>query len=241
MPRIACGPDTTVFTQTALCTNTFDPGVPVLLEGGLPITWEWELTGATVNPGSSNIDAVPTPIGDITFELGVTTITWIASNASDADTCWHTVEVVDTVAPVILLLDPLEECVEPITSAVYFAPTVDIQPDRPDFYHFRAGDNLLDIDLPDYTDNCDLTVCTPEVRWRIDFSDGTMLPAGPLGYITGQPSAYGSDILFPGDELHMSGLVHTITYWIVDCNGNVSAPYTRFFTVMPRPNIIKMN
>ena len=63
------------------------------------------------------------------------------------------------------------------------------------------------------------------------------VPAGING--TGQPSAYGTDIQFPGKV--DGDKVHTITYWITDCNGNDSLPETVNITVKPRPNVIKQN
>jgi hypothetical protein len=68
-----------------------------------------------------------------------------------------------------------------------------------------------------------------------------MLPLGPLGYLTGQPSAYGANILIPGDGINFNDVVHTVTYWVVDCHGNVSEPQTRIVIIKPRPNIIKQN
>ena len=92
-----------------------------------------------------------------------------------------------------------------------------------------------------YTDNCDLS-CGIEIRWRIDLEGGTAIPSTtPSTYNTGQPSTYGSDIQFLGDGVTFNNVVHTITYWIVDCNGNVSDPQTTTITVTPRPEVIKLN
>ena len=64
------------------------------------------------------------------------------------------------------------------------------------------------------------------VRWRIDFEGGGALPsADPADYYEGQPSTIDftdDQILFPGDGVTFQNRVHTITYWIVDCAGNVS-------------------
>ena len=176
------------------------------------------------------------------FQLGTTTIVWTATNAAGSDQCIQTIEVVDKTRPVIFELDPLEECVLPIIEAVYDEPTMDIMPERPDYFRFEEGWDMLDIDIPDFSDNCDLTFCAPfKLRWRIDFADGTGLPStNPVDYHEGQPSEFdfpNDEILFPGDGVTFQPVVHTITYWIVDCNNNVSTERTRTFTIFPRPDI----
>ena len=72
-------------------------------------------------------------------------------------------------------------------------------------------------------------------------NDGTQIPALPATYQTGQPSTFGTDIHFPGDGVTFTNLVHTITYRIVDCSGNVSDPQNQTITIKPRPNIVKVN
>jgi len=70
---------------------------------------------------------------------------------------------------------------------------------------------------------------------------GARIPALPTAYQTGQPSTFGSDILFSGDGINFTNFIHTITYWIVDCAGNVSDPRTQTITIKPRPNITLIN
>jgi hypothetical protein len=113
---------------------------------------------------------------------------------------------------------------------------MDITPDRPEYYIFKAGNTDLDLNPATFADNCPLT-CGAEIRWRISFFDGTFLPALPSLYNTGQLSTYPGDIHFPGSVT--GNVVHTITYQIVDCHGNVSLPATITITIQPRPNIIK--
>ena len=256
-PDIECPPSRIVSTEELDCDSTFNPGEAYLISGGQPITWTWTMyypdMSTVVGTGSSvttNLDPAPLPIvtdapHEYDFQLGTTTIVWHAQNAAGYDECTQTITVVDETPPVILDLDPLEECVEPIQSATFNTATEDITPERPDYVIFEEGSTLLDIDVPDFSDNCDLTFCPPfKVRWRIDFADGSSLPpAGdPLGYYEGQPSEQdfpSDEILFPGDENHLQDLTHVITYWIVDCNGNVSASETRNFVVKPRPNLEK--
>ena len=118
-PVIECPPDTTVYVGTGGCTNTFDPGIPDLLQGAAPIDWTWEMTGATTGSGSTP-GATPLPdfIGDTPFNLGTTTITWTAANISGADTCFHIVTVLDTIPPTFTTA-PYENCVDPLHWATY--------------------------------------------------------------------------------------------------------------------------
>jgi len=93
-----------------------------------------------------------------------------------------------------------------------------------------AGDVALDLDVAKFTDNCSLTCTLPanvEIRWKIVMNDGTQIPALPAAYQTGQPSTYGTNISFLGDGVTFLNVTHTITYWIVDCAGNVSAPQSQ--------------
>ena len=92
--------------------------------------------------GSSTTSANPIPDPVVTdaphlynFQLGVTTIVWtVEDQFGKTATCSHTIEVVDVTPPVILELDPLEECVERIAEATYDEATMDITPARPEYY-----------------------------------------------------------------------------------------------------------
>lgn len=250
-PEITCADDITRTTDADVCSATFDPGIPTLNTGTPPISWTWTITNpdGTTQTGSSTgnaPDPSPTPIGNYEFQLGITTITWRAQNVSGFDECTQTITITDGQEPVITSLNPIEECVEALSEAIYYPPTIDINPTRPDYFLFEAGSTSLDLDLTTVTDNC-APDCDYSVRWQIDFSP-TPDPIPPHNMITqpsltgtGQLSTYTSDIKFPGDGVNFTNIVHTITYWVEDCNGNESAPKQTTITITPRPNIIKMN
>ncbi|WP_172594388.1 HYR domain-containing protein [Mariniphaga sediminis] len=252
-PVIECPPDTTVYVGTGGCTHTFDPGIPDLLQGAAPIDWTWEMTGATTGSGSTP-GATPLPdfIGDTPFNLGTTTITWTATNVSGADTCFHIVTVLDTIPPTFTPA-PYENCVDPLHWATYnpanpnpvvnhVDPNLDKYP--VDLRTLPAGDTSLD--LLSLEDNCCDSV-DMIINWRIDFSNtpdpqnaGVEISHGSISG-TGQPSAYGSDIQLWGDGVLFSDITHTITFWVEDCNGNVSQEQTESIVITPRPQIIKQN
>ena len=173
-----------------------------------------------------------------TYPVGTTTITWTAANITGTDICMQTIVINDNQLPTFTQPDAISECVERLNSAIYNAPTTDINPDRPDYYTFQKGNASLDLDPLKFIDNCPLT-CAVEIRWKIDMNNGTRIPALPTAFLTGQPSAYSSDIQFLGDGASFTNVNHTITYWIVDCSGNVSLPKTQTITIKPRPQIIK--
>jgi hypothetical protein len=251
-PEIDCAPDIVQVADADECHASLDPGQPTLLEGAVPITWIWTIrdedglvldTGSEVRNDTQAPAITPNPYD---FPVGVTTIKWKAENFSGADSCVQTITITDEQAPVITDLNALTECVESLFEAIYYAPTTDIEPTRPEYYIFEAGSTDLDIDLTTVTDNCDPD-CTYSVRWQIDFAP-TPNPAPPHTIETeptltgtGQLSDYGSAILFPGDGVNFTNVVHTITYWVTDCYGNESAQEQTTVTVTPRPNIIKMN
>ena len=156
--------------------------------------------------------------------------------------CYPLISIPDNTIPTFVPPGDITECVENIFTAVYNSATIDINPDRPDYYTFSHGDIRLNLDPASFIDNPDVPGCTFEIRWKIDMNDGTQIPALPSSYNIGQPSAYG-DIKFLGDGIgdgtNFSDVTHTITYWIVDCAGNVSLPQTRTITIKPRPYIQK--
>lgn len=238
-PVITCPADISVGTDPGLCTATIDPGSPTLVSGSEPITWTWAMTGATVDNGAGII-ILPNPF---TFNAGTTLITWVATNVAGADTCYQTIVVVDDEPPALDPPVPFILCVEDIYQADYYDPTMDIQPDRPEYYLFNAGETTFDLDESTFTDNC----CDPSVstnfivHWRIDFEDGSSIPLAPGAFITGQPSLYGTDIEIPGDGTNFLDAHHEITYVLEDCNNNTANPIAIDITVKPRPNVIKMD
>ena len=256
-PEIECPPIDTLYAN-ANCIYPVDPGIPTLLEGVPPIYWTWTITepDGTVTTGNSTgnaPDLSPAPIGVYDFPLGTTTIEWIAENISGADTCSHTITVIDTIPPTFVSA-PIENCVDLLYFALYNTsnpnPNVGVDPNlaknpSPDYYTFKNGDTSLDI--TDLQDNC----CNQEdmtINWQIDFADtpDPLNPTGPaLSHAsisgTGQPSDYGSDMLFPGDGVYFNTVTHTITFWVEDCNGNISNTQVQNIVITPRPQITKMN
>ena len=104
-----------------------------------------------------------------------------------------------------------------------------------------AGSTDLDLNpIISFSDNC-----TPKnilvLNWRIDYA--ATVPAAPVPFITGtgQPSTYGSTIIFLGDPINFKDVVHTITYWITDQCGNESLHKVANLVIKPRPDIIKQN
>ena len=255
-PEITCPNDIEQSNDTGLCSAELDPGIPSLDAGATPITWTWEMTGATPDPGSSstgdNASPLATPIGQYVFKVGVTTIRWTATNTSGSDWCEQTITITDDELPTLIPPpEPFEECVENLFTAEYNFSTdpnndIDYDPNYPanqDYYIFRSGSELLDLNMDDYHDNCCSNTDSYDIEWRIDF-DGIESSESISG--TGQPSEYidqntglPSDILLWGDGITYANRSHKITYWIVDCNDNKSDPIERIITIKPRPQIIK--
>jgi hypothetical protein len=238
-PVITCPPDIIRNTDAGICTATLDPGFPTLVSGTLPVVFTWVMTGATTGSGTGPI--TPNPY---TFNAGITTITWRATNSEGFDECSQTITVVDNQPPAFIPPPPPSLCVEIIHLADYWDPTVDITPVRPEYYTFVSGTPFLDIS--GMTDNC----CLPQnmvIHWQINFTP-TPDPVPPHNLVntppingTGQPSLYGADFQLPGDGVNFTDVVHTITFTLTDCNGNSSLPVTVNITVKPRPDVIKQN
>ncbi len=223
---------TTTITGSLPQCKQSDGIVTVTVTGGVPpYTYSWKDSYGNVIATSSSATGLP---------AGTYSITVTDYYGCERTTNNITIPSVnDATPPVFSEPAPMDECVEPIHTAIYYAPTMGISGGYPDYYTFVAGDTRLDIDPTTMSDNC----CAPdelEIRWRIDFADGTGIPSSsPTSYITGQPSTFGSNIVFPGDVASSAGKEHTITYWVVDCNYNVSTPQTTKIEINPRPTITK--
>ena len=260
-PEITCVPLYETTADPGLCTATLNSshfGLPTLDEGVQPITWTWTVTapnGTTVLASGSftgsSSDPGPPPVPNVAFPVGTSTITWRAQNISGFDECTQQVIVTDEEAPTFTP-QIYTACVDMLNSATYvtsdpnpFVNHIDpnlVKNPSPDYHTFTSG--MEDLDIQNINDNC----CDEEdmtIHWRIDFTatpdplNPGMLPAAAS--ITGseQPSTYGN-ILFPGDGVTFTEVIHTITFWVVDCNGNRSLDQVQPITITPRPQIIKV-
>ncbi len=230
-PVITPPGDISVPADDGLCSANLDPGSPTLNAGTLPVSYTWAMTGVTTGSGSGDV------IGSYTFNVGVTTITWTATNAGGSYSAPQTITVTDDQIPAFTPPSAQTFCVENISTAIFYEPTTDITPERPEYFLFTTGDTRINLDPSTFLDNCPL-LCGAQVRWRITFSGGTtFFPPLPALYNVGQPSAYPGSFQLPGSPF--GDVVHTISYWIVDCHGNVSLPQTIIITIKPRPDIIK--
>ena len=208
-------------------------------------TYHWSISGNGSITSGTTSQTVTVLAGNTcnTYNL---TLSMNKSGASSS--CSQTIAVSDIVRPTFSAPVAFADCVETLNTAIYFGATMDINPDRPEYYTFSAGDTRLDLTTLNFADNCDLSACLPlQIRWQIDFSP-TPEPTPPHNLVTkspvtgvGQPSAIVGTVQFPGDGVNFTSVTHTITYWIKDCAGNESLPQTQTITIKPRPNIIKLN
>jgi len=259
-PDITCLPPDTTCADPDFCYKHIEsgdidnPGVPYDTTGAV-LDWTWTVynpDGDSIASGTST-GISPTPVGPVDFPIGTSTIYWYAENPSGHDDCEQTFTVEDCEPPTFVSA-PITNCVDMLYSATYTTgtPNPNIYTDdnlilnpSPDVYTFEVGDTTLNITNLD--DNCcDLDSLT--IHWRIDFTD----TYDPMNFIssptlvhrdsivgTGQPSEYGVDILFPGDGVEFKSVTHFISYWVEDCNGNVSPEQTEEIIVTPRPELIK--
>ncbi|MFV0377800.1 MAG: PKD-like domain-containing protein [Mangrovibacterium sp.] len=223
IPVISCADPITVNADAGLCSASLAIDLPQV-DKGTGISWSWKMSGATIGSGS---DAILSPY---TFNKGTTIITWTATNAAGTATCSQTVTITDTEAPRFINPFDVEVCVERIKEF-----TIDDNT-RPDYYIFETGNVILDLATDNFSDNCGLN-CDVTIEWRIVFANSDNLPTS--GYISGQPSAYPTDILFPGDGVDFQPVVHKVYYRITDCSGNQSEEQVTTVTVSPRPQIVK--
>ena len=194
-------------------------------------TYSWSIIGNGSFTSGVNSQTVIVLAGNNcnTYAL---TVTIAKSGASS--TCTQTIVVSDNQPPTFTPPAAISECVEGLYSAIYNSATMDINPGRPDYFTLGTGNTMLD--LTGLSDNC-CSTGSLLISWRIDFYGG--VTASITG--TGQPSAYGSPIQFPGDGTTFLNVTHSITYWVTDCNGNISLPQTTTITIKPRPNVITQN
>ncbi|MBD3636564.1 MAG: HYR domain-containing protein [Crocinitomicaceae bacterium] len=94
-----------------LCTATLDPADPVYADNCGVTTLTWTMAGATV--GSSPLVGINT-IGNTTFNEGVTTITYTATDAaSNSNTCVFSVTITDNINPTITCPAGFSQNVDP--------------------------------------------------------------------------------------------------------------------------------
>ena len=228
-PVITCPSNLMVNTDSGICSASIDPGFPVKLSGTDPIIYTWVMTGATTGSGTG-------PIGVYLFNLGVTTITWTATNIAGSVTCTQTITVMDSEKPRFLVLPVSVRyfCVIAIFQANFYPDTVDITPIRPDYYILTPTDKSnLDLNPATFLDNC-----TPAanliLHWRIDFNGGVPSPIAG----TGQISNYMGELRFPGAP--KIDITHTISYWLEDDFNNLSDEVVVNIIIKPRPDVVKL-
>lgn len=197
-----------------------------------------------------------------TYTWKIDGVTQVGSNTNEIDLSWNTpgkfilsvqeltgtgclgpVQTGEVYVYQFTLPDQLIECVENLHTATYDVVKKELITDQPDYFTFKPGDKRLDLSPPNFTVIFPSS-CPVEIHWRIDFSPAPD-PAPPHNMVTkpfvtgtGQPSEITGNILFPGDGVNFSNVVHTITYWIVDCHGNTSYTTSQTITIRPRPKIL---
>jgi hypothetical protein len=150
--------------------------------------------------------------------------------AGNKSSCTQIINISDSALPTLTAPADFNFCVDDLYSASIVSSLLQINP-APDHFLFKKGNGALDINPTSFADNC-TSVNQLVLHWKIDFS-----PSIPTPSITGtgQPSAHTGDILFPGDGNTFLDVIHTITYWLTDQNGNESVHQAVAITIHPRP------
>ena len=194
-------------------------------------TYTWKIDGDVQSATTNEIDITWNTAGK-----------YILSVQEHSAACDGPIQTGEVYVYQFTLPDPIVECVENIRNAYYNTITNEIVIEHPDYYTFKPGDTRLNLTPSNFEDIFPLS-CPVEIHWQIDFSPTpapiTQNPVTkPSVSGIGQPSTYGSEILFPGDGVDFNNVVHTITYQIVDCNGHSSYTNTQTITIKPRPKIL---
>jgi hypothetical protein len=247
-----CPPDIGTVTVTVnplpACSITGTNG-PVCPGTGMTFTapagmssYAWSVSGNATITGATNQQTVTVTAGTGCNADLVLSLT-LVNTYGCTSTCTKTVTVQDLTAPVLANPPSASFCVENIHQASFYAPTIDITPDRPDYYTLQPGD--LDL-LPAtyFSDNC-TAAGSLVLHWSITNSLNQPVNdanGNPLTNQTGQVSTHIASVapivLLGAPSVNV---IYTITYWLTDLCGNPSAIRTATITVTPRPDIIKMN
>lgn len=215
-----------------------DGRIDLTVTGGTaPYTYLWTTTNGVIPAGQENQEDL-TGLTSGTYHVVV-----IDANNCVVEDEW-TVVSEDTEPPTFTVPEPPSFCVVNIFSALYNGlpePGADIIPEavylsqfptgwtRPDWYILNG---TTELDITGISDNC----CTTNtISWIIDFAGND--PAQPSISGTGQPSLYGPIKLWGRPDYQE--IIHTITYTVTDCNGNISVPQMITITIRPRPNVVK--
>ena len=221
------------------CPGKTDGNISITVTGGAsPYSFTWNGPGAFTS-NSKDISSLAPGVYDLTV--------------IDNNGCSKNISVTMTTNPDITSptfsapAGPFAFCVNNLISATYLAGNIKINPE-PDYYLFKAGNTALDLDpvLLNFNDNCTARNQLI-INWRIDFAQ-TPNPTPPPIWLThasisgtGQPSASLTDMVFPGDGINFTTIAHTITYWLIDTNGNKSIDQTVSIFIKPRPKLVKNN
>jgi hypothetical protein len=216
------GPVTVCPNDTGLIYTI--PKVPYATSYTWTIPDAWSITANA----DTTITVTVGPVGS----SGIITV--LASNNCGPGIADTLVVAVVPSIPTFTVPDPISFCVRDIETASFYPDTMDITPERPDYYLFHPGDLDLDLDTSTFSDIC-CNNANFTIHWQIDFNGGT--PASITE--TGQPSLYSSVIRFDGDGTTYTDVIHTIKYWLTNCTGNPSSIQTVNITIKPRPNIVK--
>jgi hypothetical protein len=193
------------------------------------VTNTWSATGGSIL-GSTVTDFVDIQWG--ASGNGLITLTSTNTVNGCDSTVTKSILIQDLIPPTLAVPASFGFCVEDLFSAAIVSNLLKINP-SPDYYLFKKGSTVLDLDPATFADNC-TPVNQLVLHWRIDFSSSTPTPSISG---TGQFSSYLSDINFPGDGITFLDVTHTITYWLVDTSGNESIHKIVNITIHPRPEV----
>ncbi len=226
-PLISCPANISVNTANNLCSSSLDPGQPFLISGTAPITWSWVMSGANAGSGTGR-PITPNPF---TFNAGITTISWTATNIAGLSSCTQAITVTDNQPPTFTPPSLASGyCVLGFEQAIFHPGGVyyvndlyypdGTTPARRDYYLFPA--NSTELDISNVSDNCGLA--SPAISWSIDFGNNGSADLGGVG----QLSLFG-EIHFPiGDN--------KITWTVTDIHGNTFSNSV-ILKVFPRPDL----
>ncbi len=193
------------------------------------VTNSWSATGGAI-VGSAVTDFVDIQWGVSGNGLISLTSTNTVNGCDSMVT--KSILIQDIIPPTLAVPASFGFCVEDLFSAAIVSNLLKINP-SPDYYLFKKGSTVLDLDPTTFADNC-TPVNQLVIHWRIDYSSSTPTPSISG---TGQFSSYLNDIIFPGDGITFLDVTHTITYWLVDTSGNESVHKTVNITIHPRPAV----
>ncbi len=241
-PAITCVANQTIDTDAGVCTYTHIGSAwdATATDNCSVDTITYELTGATTGTG--------TTLDGVVFNLGVTTVTWTATDGStNTDVCSYTVTVEDNEAPIAMCAAPFTIQLDANGQAFITVANIDmgstdncgidtITISQTDFDCSHVGDNTITLTVTDANGNTSTcttvvtvednvapeAICAAPFTIFLDFFGNASITVADIDNGSNDACGIASMTIDPSEFTCADIGDNVVTLTVTDNNGNVS-------------------